>query len=76
MATQTGANTGSGNSLLPDGHGITWTNVDLSSASSGGIHLGPIAQEMLRTSVLDMGLKCHNSRLQPHLQGANELKFV
>ena len=47
-----------GDGLLPgDTNPITWSNVDLSSVRSGGIHLRSISQEMLKMSILDMSLK-------------------
>ena len=51
---------------------ITWTNVDLSSISSCGIHFRAISQ----ISVLDLSLKIINSKYQPHLPGTNKLTTV
>ena len=43
---------------MPSGtNTITWASVDIPSVWSCGIHLRPISQEMLKTSVLDMSLK-------------------
>ena len=54
---------------------ITWTNFDLSLVRSGGIHLRPIAQEMLKISILHISLKTTYSRLQLHFPGAIELIY-
>ena len=35
--------------------------------------MAPSLKEMLKTSILDKSLKIANSKLQPHLPGANEL---
>ena len=37
------------------------------------MHLRAISQEILKISILDLGLKMNNLRLQPHLPWANEL---
>ena len=54
MATENCVNIGSGNCLLPDG---TWTNVDLLSVRSSGIHLRAILQEIPQPSVNEINLK-------------------
>ena len=41
----------------------TWTNVDLSSVKSCGIHLRAISHEMIKISTLDMSLKITNWKL-------------
>ena len=46
---------------------ITWTNVDLSSVKSWGIHLRDILRETLKVSILDVSLKITNLRRQTHL---------
>ena len=59
--------------LLSSHQDITWTNVDLSSGKSCGIHLTANSQEMLKISILDVSLKVTNSVLQSHPLGTNEL---
>ena len=41
-----------------------------------GIHLSTISQEMLKILILEYSLKITQSKLQPHLPGANELMAV
>ena len=53
---------------------MAWRNFDLSSMRYCGIPLRAISQEILNTSILDMGLKFINSTLHLHLSGADELK--
>ena len=52
---------------------ITWTNVDLLSVRSCGIHTRDISQELLQIALLVMSLKFTNLRSQPYLHGAKEL---
>ena len=53
---------------------IAWTNVDLTSVRSCGIHLRTTLQQMLMMSILSMCLKITNLRVQLHLPGTNELR--
>ena len=55
---------------------ITWTNVDLSSVKSCGIHLRAISHEILKIFTLNVSLKVTNLRLHPHLPGTNVLIIV
>ena len=55
---------------------ITWTNVDLSSVRSSGIHLSAILQEMPQPSVTKISLKFTYLKLCSNLPGANELTEV
>ena len=60
------------------GQEIIWTNVDILSVRSFGIHLRAVSQDLLiQISILDMSLKITTLRLQPHISGANEsIAFV
>ena len=51
------------------------TNVDLSPIGFSGIQLWPISQQVLKISVLKMGLNTVLLKLQPQLIGANELNL-
>ena len=51
MATEIWVNIGLGNGLVPGHQAINWTNVDLSSAKTFGIHLWAVSQEMLKISI-------------------------
>ena len=53
---------------------ITWTNVDLSSVGSSGIHLREISSEMPQPPFTKVSLKITNLKLIWNLPGANELK--
>ena len=78
MVTEIWVNIGSGNGLFNVAwrhQAITWTNVDLSSVRSCGIHLGAISEERLEISILDLTLKNTNLKLQPHHPRANELRL-
>ena len=51
MTTWISINIGSGNGLSPDGtKAITWTNVDLTSMVSSGIHKKAISQEVFNNN--------------------------
>ena len=52
---------------------ITWTNVDLSSVSSSGIHLRVILQEIPQPSVTEISMKITYLKFCSNLPGANEL---
>ena len=57
MATLIWVNTGSGNSLVPNGQwhqDITWTNIDISSKVFCCIHLREISQEVLLNLIHNM----------------------
>ena len=54
-------------------HQTTWPNVEKSPAKCFAIHLRVFSQKMLTISIFDMSLKITYLRLQPHLQGVNEL---
>ena len=56
MVTLIWVNIGSANGLLPDST-KPWTNVDLSSVRSSGIHLRAILQEILQPSVTEISWK-------------------
>ena len=71
MATEIWVNIGSGNGLCARRHkAITWTNVDLSSIRSCGVHVRTISQEM--TSAMNQ-LENYFSKFLSNLPGANEL---
>ena len=53
---------------------ITWTNVDLPSARSIGIHLSTILQEILQLSITKISWKITFLKFLWNLPGANELK--
>ena len=55
---------------------ITWTNVDLSSVRSTGIHLRAILQEIPQPSVSEISLKITYLKFCSKLPGANELREV
>ena len=52
---------------------ITWTNVDLSSVRSSGIHHRAILQEIPQQSVVEISLKITYLKICSNLPGANEL---
>ena len=52
---------------------ITWTNVDLSSVRSSGIHLSAILKEIPQPSVTEINLKITYLNFCSNLLGANEL---
>ena len=52
---------------------ITWTNVDLSSVRSSGIHLRAILQEIPQPSVTEINLKITYLKLCSNFPGVNEL---
>ena len=52
---------------------ITWTNVDISSERSGGIHLSAILQEIPQSSVTEISFKMTYLKFCSNLPGANEL---
>ena len=52
---------------------ITWTNVDLSSVRSSGIHLRAILQDMSQPSVTEISLKITNLKFCWNNSGAIEL---
>ena len=54
---------------------ITWTNVDLSSVRSSGIHLRAILQEIPQSSVTEISLKITYLKFCSNFPGANELIF-
>ena len=54
---------------------ITWTNVDLSSVMSNGIHLRAILQEIPQSSVTKISLKITYLKCCSNLPGANELMW-
>ena len=56
MAAEIWVNIGSDNPGLLH-QAITWTNVELSSARSSGIHLRSIPQEIPQPSVTEISLK-------------------
>ena len=55
---------------------ITWTNVDLSSGRSSGIHLRAILQELPQPPVTEISLKITYSKFCSNLPGANELNMI
>ena len=55
---------------------ITWTNVDLSSGRSSGIHLRAILQELHQPPVTEISLKITYSKFCSNLPGANELNMI
>ena len=54
---------------------ITWTNVDLSSVRSCGIHVRTISQEIPQPSITKISLKITSLEFISNLLGANELKY-
>ena len=67
----------SGNGLLPDGTKlITWTNVDLSSVRSCGIHRRALSWEDLKIPVSKTRVKITFLESHSDLPGANELSTV
>ena len=52
---------------------ITWTNIDLSSVRSSGIHLSAILQEIPQPSVTEISLKITYLKFCSSPPGANEL---
>ena len=54
---------------------ITWTNVDLSSVRSCGIHVRAISQEIPQPSITKISLKITSLEFISNLLGANELKY-
>ena len=55
---------------------ITWTNVDLPSVRSIGIHLSTILQEILQPSITKISWKITSLKFLWNLPGANELKSL
>ena len=55
---------------------ITWTNVELSSVRSSGIHLSAILQEMPQPSVTEISLKIIYLKFHSNLPGASELNSL
>ena len=55
---------------------ITWTNVDLSSVRSSGIHLRAILQEIPQPSVNEISLKITYLKFCSNLPGADELNSI
>ena len=56
-------------------HAITWTNVDLSSVRSSGIHLRAISQEIPQPLFTKVSLKIAYLKLNWNLPGANDLTY-
>ena len=71
MATWIWVNIGTGDGLLHQA--ITWTNVDLSSARSSGIHLRAILQEIPQPSVTEISMKITYLKFCSNIPGTNEL---
>ena len=55
---------------------ITWTNIDLSSVRSSGIHLRAISREMPQPPFTTFSLKITYMKLNWNLPGANELMLL
>ena len=53
-----------------------WTNVDLSSVRSCGIHLGAISQEITQPPITEFSLKITDVKSHSNFPGANELTFT
>ena len=61
-------------SLIQHWHqAITWTNVDLSSVRSSGIHLSAISTEIPQPSVTEISSKITYLNFHSNFPGANEL---
>ena len=54
---------------------IACTNVEFSLVKSFGSHMRVISHKMLKVSLFYISFKITNLRLQPHLPGANELRW-
>ena len=53
---------------------ITWTNIDLSSVRSIGIHQRAISQETPQPLIIEVNVKINYLKSHSNLPGANELK--
>ena len=54
---------------------ITWTNVDLSSVRSCGVHVRTISQEIPLPSITKISLRITSLKFISNIPGANELNF-